>query len=200
MYLYGASGHAKVILDFLKSSNISISGLFDDNPELHELLGYPVLGAFSETKLKNEELIIAIGSNSIRKQIVDSLVSTIQYGRVFASSSEISKNTQIGSGTVIMQGAIVQTGSNIGKHVIINTQASVDHDCFIQDFVHISPHSCLCGHVAVGKGTHIGAGAVILPGIKIGRWSHIGAGAVVTKDISDYVTVVGNPAKIIRKN
>ena len=32
MYLYGASGHAKVIMDILRANNIEIEGLIDDNP------------------------------------------------------------------------------------------------------------------------------------------------------------------------
>lgn len=99
---------------------------------------------------------------------------------------------------MIMQNAVVQSSSKIGKHCIINTSASIDHDCLIEDFVHISPNSALCGNVKVGEGTWIGAGSTIIPGVKIGKWSIIGAGSVVTKDIPDYSLAVGNRCRVIK--
>lgn len=194
MYLYGASGHAKVIIDILKSQNIQISGLIDDNQSISSLLDYSVY----HEKNKLSPLIISIGDNKIRKMICGNLID-VSYETAIHSTAIISEYCSIAEGTVIMQGAIVQSGSNIGRHCIVNTGASVDHDCFVEDFVHISPHATLCGNVTVGEGAWIGAGAIIIPGIKIGRWSIIGAGSVVTKDIPDNVLAVGNYCKIIKK-
>lgn len=70
--------------------------------------------------------------------------------------------------------------------------ASVDHECIIGEYAHISPNSTLCGNVQIGEGTWIGAGTIVIPGVRIGRWSVIGAGSVVTKDIPDGVLAVGN--------
>ena len=89
-------------------------------------------------------------------------------------------------------------GSSIGKHTIINTNATVDHDCHLGDFVHIAPGATLCGGVKVGNGTLIGANATVLPNCKIGKNVSVGAGAVVTTDLPDNVVVAGVPAKIIK--
>lgn len=198
MYLIGASGHAKVIIDILKTQHINILGLFDDNPDLKSLLEYPVLGKLSLDLLKDDVLIISIGNNKTRKKVVGSLPENTKYGRAISPLASVSEYAKVDAGTVIMQGAVIQSSTIIGKHCIINTQASVDHDCLIEDFVHISPHGCLCGGVAVGEGSQIGAGAVVIPGVSIGAWSIIGAGSVVLRDIPDGVVVAGNPAKIIR--
>jgi len=176
MYLFGASGHAKVIIDSLKASGKQISGLFDDNPELKDLLGYKVFGPFDEIRLGDDELIISIGLNHIRKKIVEKLPKNIRYGNAIHPSSIISEYASLGEGTVVMQGAVIQSSVSIGKHCIINTAASVDHDCIIEDFVHISPNATLCGAVSVGEGSQVGAGAVVIPGIKIGKWSLVAAG------------------------
>ena len=93
----------------------------------------------------------------------------------------------------------MQADAQIGKHCIINTGASIDHESVIADYVHISPHSTLCGNVYVGEGSWIGAGSIVIPGLRIGRWCVIGAGSVVTKDIPDGVLAVGNRCKIIKK-
>ncbi|NLO70867.1 MAG: acetyltransferase [Porphyromonadaceae bacterium] len=193
MYLYGASGHAKVIIDILEAQGKVISGLIDDNPKVKELLGYPV---FHE-KSKKSPLIISIGDNKIRRKVTEQL-EQVTFETAFHPSAIISPNCTIGEGTVVMQGAIIQSSSRIGNHCIINTAASVDHDCTIEDFVHISPNSTLCGNVSIGEGTWIGAGTVITPGVKIGKWCVIGAGSVVTKNIPDDSLAYGNRCKVIK--
>jgi sugar O-acyltransferase (sialic acid O-acetyltransferase NeuD family) len=199
MFLYGASGHAKVIIDSLKAMGVSISGLFDDNPVVKSLLEFPVFGAFDADRLGGDSLIVSVGVNSIRKKIVDKLPIDISYGMAIHPSAIVSEYASVDKGSVVMQGAIIQASSVVGKHCIINTGASVDHDCNIADFVHISPHATLCGDVTVGEGSWIAAGATIIPGVKIGKWCVIGAGSVVTKDIPDYSLAAGNRCKIIKK-
>ncbi|WP_019539660.1 acetyltransferase [Proteiniphilum acetatigenes] len=199
MYLYGASGHAKVIIDSLKASGIIISGLFDDDPDLKSLLDYSVFGSFDAERLGDDELIISVGLNNIRKKIAEKLPQTINYGQAIHPSAIISEYTSIGEGTVVMQGAVIQSSVKIGKHCIINTSSSVDHDCVIGDFAHISPNATLCGAVSVDEGSQVGAGAVVIPGIKIGKWSLVAAGAVVMKNVPDNVLVLGNPARIVKK-
>ncbi|MEA4994950.1 MAG: acetyltransferase [Petrimonas sp.] len=193
MFLYGASGHAKVIIDILHSQNISVEGLIDDNEMITELLSYPV---FHNAEDFNP-IIISIGDNKIREKVSQKLSEHI-FGAAIHSSAIISQNSSIEEGSVVMQGVIIQSGSSIGKHCIVNTGASVDHDCNIGDFVHISPHSTLCGNIIVEEGSWIGAGTTIIPGVKIGKWCVIGAGTVVTKDIPDYSLAVGNRCKIIK--
>jgi len=199
MYLLGASGHAKVIIDSLKASGKKISGLFDDNPDVKKLLEYSVYGSFDQDRLGDDELIISVGLNHIRKKIVEKLPEHIGYGKAVHPSAVISESAFLGEGTVVMQGAIIQSSVSIGRHCIINTAASVDHDCIIDDFVHISPNATLCGAVSVGEGSQVGAGAVVIPGIKIGKWSLVGAGAVVMRDVPDNVLVLGNPARVVKR-
>jgi sugar O-acyltransferase (sialic acid O-acetyltransferase NeuD family) len=196
MYLYGASGHAKVIIEILEKQGIKIQGLFDDNLDIKGLLNYAVLGSPEPNKPIEEEVIVSIGFNPIRKQIVEKY--RFNYGKAIHLNAEISTRSTIGEGSVVMGNTIINSGVEIGKHVIINTSASIDHDCIIEDFVHISPNATLCGDVFVGEGTHVGAGAVIIPGVKIGKWTVVGAGSVIIKDVPDFATVVGNPGRVVK--
>lgn len=194
MYLYGASGHAKVIIDIAEANNIAIEGLFDDNLDLKILLGFQIQ---DPSKIKvNDKLLVSIGNNTIRKKVVESL--SVDFISLVHPSAIISQRCKIGAGTVVMQGAILQADVIIGNHVIINTASSIDHECFIDSYAHISPNSTLCGNVSIGEGTWIGAGTTILPGVNIGKWCTIGAGSVVTKDIPDFSLAVGNRCKIIK--
>lgn len=192
MYLYGASGHAKVIIDILDSIGIVVRGLIDDNLNVDNLLGYPIF--HDATGLS--PIIVSIGDNEIRKRVVERL--QCKFGTAAHSEAIISKHAIIGEGSVVMQNAVVNTSVVIGRHCIINTSASIDHDCNIGDYVHISPNVALCGNVTVGEGTQIGVGSCVVPGVKIGKWSLICAGSVVTKDIPDYCIASGNRCKVIK--
>lgn len=195
--LYGASGHAKVIISLLESNNVSINSFFDDNIDIKEFNGFNVIGGYDSQYQKELKLIISIGDNFARKKI--SNIINHSFSKVFHKSSQIDERSFINIGTVVMHNSVIQSGASIGKHCIINTNAIIEHDCFIYDFVHISPSVTLCGNVFVGEGTHIGAGSTVIPNIKIGKWCVIGAGAVITKDVPDYSLVVGVPGKIIKK-
>lgn len=196
MYLYGSGGHSKVIRDIFQDIGIELIGVFDDKPSKENLKSSDLYSGIHELEAP---LIISIGDNSTRAKIVAKLPDMV-YGKAIHSTAIISPNSLIGCGTVIMQGAIVQASANIGNHVIVNTSASVDHDNVIGDFAHIAPHAALCGNVNVGEGTLIGVGALVIPSIRIGRWCKIGAGSVVIRDVPDFATVVGNPARVIKIN
>ena len=196
MYLYGASGHARVIIEILEKNGVKIHGLFDDNFAIKNLLDYPVLGPPGADNSVEEEVIVSIGTNAIRREIVRN--HRFNYGKAIHQNAEISIRSTIGEGSVVIGKAIINIGSKIGKHCIINTSASVDHDCIIEDFVHISPNATLCGEVTVREGTHIGGGAVIIPGVTVGKWAVVGAGSVIIRDVPDFATVVGNPGRVIK--
>ena len=98
-----------------------------------------------------------------------------------------------------MAGAVINSGARIGTGCIVNTCASVDHDCNVGDYVHIAVGSHLCGTVSMGDETWIGAGAIVSNNISICSECMIGAGAVVVKDIKESGTYVGVPAKKVRK-
>lgn len=190
--LFGASGHAKVIMDIVKAQGDNVGCLYDDSPQCNGIQSCKVYK--SEDKEVEGPLIISIGSNNARCLISERY--KLKYARAIHPGAIVSTSATIEEGTVVMQGAIIQPEAHIGRHCIINTGASVDHECKIGDYVHISPHATLCGNVHVGEGSWIGAGATVIPGIKIGRWCTIGAGSVVVRDIPDGVIAYGNPCKI----
>lgn len=194
MYIYGASGHARVIIDLLEEKE-SIHGIFDDNVEIREVLGYPVQQGNPHVSNFDQPFIIAIGDNKARKEISKRLEGKARFGTIVHPSAIVSKRSEVGEGSVIMEGVIVKVNCTIGKQAIINTAASVDHDCSLGDFVHLAPQATLCGDIVVGEGTIIGANALILPGVKIGSWCKIGAGSVVNKDVPDGATWIGSGLK-----
>ena len=200
MYLYGASGHAKVILDILKACDIKMEGLIDDNPSVNELMGFPVF----HNRLDLHPVIVSIGNCKIRRLVVEKIAQTLNatpfdaavFGTAIHPSAIISESAHIGVGTVVMQGAIIQTCAQIGRHCIVNTGAKIDHECVIGDYVHIDSGTTLSNNVTVGNDTWIGTGSIITQGIHIGNNVVVNAGSVVDKDIPDGCTAYGNPCKV----
>jgi sugar O-acyltransferase (sialic acid O-acetyltransferase NeuD family) len=197
MVLYGASGHSKVIIEALIASGGNVIAIFDDNEEVNGVLNYKVSGKYDDAFFPDVPRIISIGSNLVRMKIAKRL--NCSFGNVVHPTGWISSTVKLGEGTVVMGNVIVQADAQIGRHVILNTSSSIDHDCIIHDFVHISPGAVLCGGVTIGEGTQVGAGATIIQNIKVGKWAIIGAGSVIVNDIPDHAVVRGVPGRVVRK-
>lgn len=201
VFVFGASGHAKVVIDAIeRGGRNQVLFLCDDAREKHgtQIMGYMVLGRDEllarrhETKLG----IVGIGENRIRQHVASWLVEQgCALTSVVHPAATIGRDVEIGDGTVIMAGCVVNTGARLGRNVIVNTGATVDHDCEVEDGVHIGPGSHLCGHVAIGAGTLVGAGTIIAPSIRVGASVVIGAGSTVLSDVPDDARVGGSPCR-----
>lgn len=197
MYLFGASGHGKVVKDILNANGIKVEAFVDDNLNVNECGGRPVL--HDATGLS--PMIVSIGVNRIRKMIVERLKANnpaIEFMSAIHPSAVISPSAKIGEGTVVMAGAVINADAVIGNHCIVNTGATVDHDCIVEDYCHVAPGVHISGGTNVGEGTWIGVGSSVIQCLNIGKNCMIGAGSVVVKDIPDNVTAFGCPAKVIK--
>lgn len=199
MYLFGASGHGKVIKEILNANGVKVEAFVDDNAKVNECGGCPVL--HDATGLS--PMIVSIGVNRIRKMIVKRLKTNypaIEFMSAIHPSAVISPSAKIGEGTVVMAGAVINADAVIGNHCIVNTGATVDHDCVIEDYCHVAPGVHISGGTHVGEGTWIGVGSSVIQCLSIGKNCMIGAGSVVVKNVPNNVTAFGNPAKVHHEN
>ena len=113
--------------------------------------------------------------------------------------SFVEPTTSVGMGCLIMPCAVIHKFSSIGNHAIINTSATIDHECIIGDGVHIMGSAAITGKVEIGNYATVGTSATILPSVKVGTGAFVGAGAIVTRDVEPYSVVAGVPAKYLRK-
>ncbi len=198
--ILGAGGHAKVVADILQQQGKPLAGFLDDNPSLWGTIfaGFPVHGAIHDiARFQPTGLIVGIGSNRARKQVVDSLgaVPPELWVNAIHPRAIVADSVRVGRGIVIAAGAVINPDAILGNHIIVNTTASIDHDCSIGDYVHLAPGSHLAGEIQVGEGALVGVGAVVIPGITIGGWTVIAAGAAVVRDIPAHVVAKGVPAR-----
>lgn len=199
LIIIGASGHGKVVADLAEKCGYKVKGFLDDNAEIREHFGYPVLGEVRQAeriveRTPNCRFVIAIGDNQIRRKIAQ--IYKVHWAVLIHPRAVVARGVTIGEGTVVMANAVVNPDTVIGKHCIVNTAAVVEHDNRIGDYSHISPGAVLAGTVTIGRECHIGAGAVVRNNLTIADRCILGAGAVAVKEFTEPGTYVGIPAKL----
>lgn len=196
--IIGAGGHAKVVASTLLAQGYNVIGFYDDNSQKwgESILGIPIIGPVSDlTSATCDGAIIGVGDNRVRKQLAEQM--DLDWVTAIHPFAWVHPDVLVGVGTIICAGSIVQPGAKIGAHVILNTKASVDHDCVVGDYVHISV-AHLAGAATANEGAFLALGSTVLPGLHVGAWALLGAGSVATKDIPPGSIAVGNPARVIK--
>ena len=206
LILIGAGGHCKVIIDSLKDhSEFEIEGIIDCPEKIGQsVLGIPIVGSDDDLeRIYNQGVqyaFIAIGSIRYPNKRIEIFNLLLRIGyqipNIIDSTAIIAKSVKMGKGNYFGKGAIVNADVNIKDACIINTGSIIEHDGYIDNFVHIAPRATLCGNVSVGEKTHIGCSATVIQDIRIGKECIIGAGSVVIRNIPEKVQVCGVPAKI----
>lgn len=196
LLIIGASGHGKVAADIARLSGYEDIVFLDNDKNIKSCAGYHVLCPDSMVSQLDGDVFIAVGNAEIRKRLMHRNHDR-QFPVLIHPDAVIASDVEIGNGTVIMAGTVINPGVRIGCGCIVNTSSSIDHDCTIGDFCHVSVGSHLAGTVTVGSNTWIGAGSTVSNNINICSDVIIGAGAVVIRDIKISGTYIGVPAKII---
>lgn len=192
----GAGGHARVVIAAMQAAGIEVVAAWDDDPERigQTILGVRVRGPIANAvSARDVPAVIAIGDNRARERVAASL--PLQWISVVHPRAWVHETVHLEPGAVVCAGAIVQPDVRVGAHVIVNTSASVDHDCVLEDFVHLGPGVNLCGGVRVETGALLGVGACARPNARIGAWSTVGAGGVVIEPVPPGVVAIGCPAR-----
>jgi sugar O-acyltransferase (sialic acid O-acetyltransferase NeuD family) len=193
----GAGGHAKVVVRAALDQGFLIHGVFDDSSKRwgESLLGFPILGPIEKAaQFQDIPCVIAIGDNATRERV--SSLLRVRYETIVHPSAIVDPTVRLGAGTVVLHRAVIQADAQVGCHAIINTAATVDHDCQIADFVHLAPGVHLAGNVSIEQGAMLGIGSVVIPARTIDAWSVVGAGAAVTDNLPSTIVAVGVPARV----
>lgn len=198
LLIVGSGGHAKVVIATARAAGYRPIAVLDDDQSRQgmTLLGVPVLGSSCELERSEHPAVVAIGDNQSRQRIVEQhpnvTWATLVHPRAFVDGS-----AALGVGTVVFAGAVIQPDVRVGHHVIINTSASVDHDCDIQDFAQVAPGAHLGGTVTLGRGSFVGIGSTLHQGAELGPGAILGGGAFLKGSVPAGMTAVGVPARVL---
>lgn len=209
--IWGASGHAKVLMEFLGESGYAPAAFFDNDPAARSPLeGVPLYHGEEGFRrwrgtagAQPGACLVAIGGARGRDRLrLQALMAAHGLQPLVAVHPRafVARNARLGAGSQVLARAVVAVEAELGEACIVNTAASVDHECRLGRGVHVAPGATLAGCVSVGDFCLIGPGAVLLPRVRIGDNVIVGAGAVVTRDIADNVVAYGNPARVVRTN
>lgn len=207
----GARGHARVLIHLLQENGSPPKSVTDIDARLHgtDVYGVPVIGGDDAILAQRPDDIVLVnavgnapGSGKSGLGLRRALYETFrdkgfEFASVISNDAVVSSKASLGQGVQAITRATIHPGSNVGDNTIINTGASLDHDCWVGAHSHVAPWAVLCGGVTVGDECHIGARAVVVPSIQIGNGAVVGAGAVVISDVAAGTTVVGNPARVV---
>lgn len=199
LIIIGAGGHGRVIADIAQKIGAYTTISFLDDGDVKESMGLPIVGKTSDVEkyINTADIFVAIGNSKIRGEFIERLLLMgANVPTLIHPSAIIGACVEIGVGTAVMAGAVINPCSKLGKGVILNTCSSIDHDCVIGDYCHIAVGVHVAGAVSLGDKVWLGAGATIKNNVNVCADCIIGAGAVVVKDITDSGTYIGVPAKM----
>jgi len=208
VFILGAGGHCKMVLDALRSQAEKACGFFqpkdhvclDRAPMRSEIMGVAIQEESDENIARlieqGYEGFVAVGENRLRQKLLRRIKDLgAPIATIISSHAIVSNWAKVGSGSVVMPGAILGADVEVGEGCIINTASSVDHDGYVGNFAHLCPGTRLAGKVKIGEGAFLGTGCSVIPERTIGNWTLLAAGAVVITDIPDSARWAGCPAK-----
>jgi sugar O-acyltransferase (sialic acid O-acetyltransferase NeuD family) len=185
-------------------ANFKAIGFIDNDPKKKgtQFLELPVFGGFEvlDDLLRQDFYFVNLITGSTKTRYETSLVMA-QKGCLFGNFIHPGIDlygVKLGVGNYIQEAVVLQANVSVGDNSSIHIGTLVGHESHIGNSVFIAHGCSISGSVEIGDGTFMGTHATVLPRLHIGRWATIGAGAVVTRDVPDYATVVGNPAKVIK--
>jgi sugar O-acyltransferase (sialic acid O-acetyltransferase NeuD family) len=215
--IFGSGIHSKVLFfEIIKIKKYNIIGFIDNFCkegekiiEYKQKLYFNLGNVKSFIKKKNFGIarknisgIVGIGSNYIRKKIVDEvfkLDKTFKWESIISKDCILNGDLIIGEGSLVMSGVVINTQTKIGKHCLINTSSSIDHDNNFDDYSSCGPGVVTGGNVTVGKNSYLGIGSVIKQGTIIGKNTVIGGNSFVNINCKDNMIYYGVPIKKIKK-
>lgn len=200
------NGHGGIVLDTILEHRLhTVVGFLDDAAApASKVLGVPVLGRIEDflnkPTAKADAYFVCSGDNGFRERMYRLLKSkNLKLANVVHPSAVISKSAKIGEGVFVGPNVVMTHNVRVGNAVLVNTAATLDHDNIVEDFVNISPGCHLSGRVTIKKGAFLGTGVCAIPDVTVNDYAVVGAGTVVVRDVQARMTVVGVPARTVKK-
>jgi sugar O-acyltransferase (sialic acid O-acetyltransferase NeuD family) len=191
LLLVGAGGHARACLDVIEAEGrFQVGGVVGLPPEVgRQLLDYPIIGSDQDLAAllaRHPYAFITVGqirSAQARMRLFAELLRLgFELPVIVSPLARVSRHARLGAGTIVMHGALINSGATVGRNCIINSHALIEHDAVIADHCHVSTAAVINGAVTVGEGTFIGSNATVREAVRIGEQCVIGMGERVHAD------------------
>lgn len=202
--VFGTGGLAREFSSYFFDYDevVSIIGFSSTNLEEHRLFSLP--GKFFEGEINPElvdtdEVVIAIGSPSVKRRISERLRSLgFTFPNLIHPSSVVSDRAIFGEGVIVSPNCTVSPNVHLKDFCYLNFGVGIGHDAVLGNYCQVNPGVQLGSFSHIGDETLIGSGSTILQGVKVGNAVTIASGSVVFSRVADSSTMMGNPAKRMR--
>lgn len=198
LYIAGTGGFGRETLDAVIAGWATAAAFLDEIDPDGVVRGLPV--HHPDSAEAGNEFVVGIADPSVRRRLVAALEGRgLRARTVVHPRAAIAPDTLVGPGCVVLANAYVSSSVTLGAHVQINYNATIVHDCVLEDYASVYPGANVGGNVTVGPGATIGSGAVVRQRLTIGAGTFVGAGAVVVDDLPEGVVAYGVPARVVRR-
>lgn len=194
VWIAGAGGVGREALDVAMASGVDVAGFIDDRTAGERVRELPVIAP--DELSEGVSFLVAIGDPVVRLAVAARLEETGGHSvSLVHPRAIVGPLTEIGDGCLVSGGVHVSSSVTLGEHTQVHYNATVGHDCVLEQGATVLPGANVAGTVLLGRACTVGSGAIVLQGLRVGAGATIGAGAVVTRDVADGAIVVGSPAR-----
>lgn len=205
--IIGAGGDGMVVAEAVRQcaeagQRIQLAGFLDDtHARGARVCDVPVFGSTDEWAQAPQDCLFVPAIQKVRDmprraaRLSDLNIPSSRWGQIIHPSAVVARDSQIGVGVYIAACATIQPGCVVDDFASVRAGAALGHDAKVSRFGYVGPNATMCGTTILDVGAHLGPNAVILDYRRVGRFAVVGIGCAVTKDIADYVVVMGNPAR-----
>lgn len=183
--LVGFGGHGKSVADCIERQGeyhiVGYTELHEQKSRYTYLGTDDVLSEYLDKGINKAVICLGyLGKGNVREKMYKKLKKKgFEFPVIIDPSAIVTDTVQIGEGTFIGKGVIINSNARVGKLVILNTGCLIEHDCWISDYCHIAVGATLCGQVEIGEAAFVGANATVIQCRKIEARKLIPAGTTV---------------------
>lgn len=172
-------------------------GFVDDNPKLKgkKVANLPVLGTFEAVlEVETVALVLALDSPSEKIDIVRRLLyhPSLIFPNLFSINAWVSRDCIFGKGNIILEGSLINFGTQIGNFNTIGQNCSIGHEAVISNYSYLGQSVNVGGYSFLEDSEVIGNEVVISQGVRIGRDTEIGPDSQIGKDLPSESRIKAN--------
>jgi sugar O-acyltransferase (sialic acid O-acetyltransferase NeuD family) len=213
--IFGCSENLSNLFDIIHANKGKVYKIYQNMPELEReraiglrervaLLGYDVKVYDSLHPFQPETgcLYAVAPTTPLKYRLIEELKEgySLTFSALIHPSVILGSNVHIGEGVIIDVQAAIAPNAYLDDFCCILRCSSFGHEAHIGKYSLVSVGVSIGGSTHIGEKCRIGMKATILERLYIGDWTVIGAGSLVNKDMPRGVVAYGVPARVIREN